>query len=96
MCQGLLFVQDLETRAELSTRANAEARKRGLDVSSDDYILYVQKYIQPRGIPPKVVEHVILNGEKTFSDNGTFIFNLDGIKVVTNKQGDVVTVMKAR
>ena len=74
-----------QVRAELEARAI----KNGYSRSSDQF----KKYIQPRNIPPSVVEHVIQHGVREINEaKGTLTYILDGVKVVTNIAGDVVTV----
>jgi len=52
--------------------------------------------MQARGIlSPRAVLDVIKNPTKTFSGNttGTSVFIRDNLKVITNKKGDVITVI---
>jgi hypothetical protein len=75
----------LQIRAELESRAI----KNGYPRFSSQF----NKYIQPRNIPPSVVENVIKYGAQEINGaKGTLTHILDGIKVVTNIAGDVVTV----
>ena len=49
--------------------------------------------MQGRGVPPSAVEETIKNGvSKAGKESGTIEHNLPGIKVITNSNGDVVTV----
>ena len=55
---------------------------------------FVQKYVDPRNIPPSVIEDAILNttsvpGKMT----GTFVHQTVDVTVVVNETGKVVTVI---
>lgn len=50
--------------------------------------------MQSSGIMPRVVDDVILNGSKVPGRYpGTFLHELDGVRVITNESGGVITVM---
>ena len=77
-----------QVRAELESRAIASGYQR----SSEDF----KKYVQPRNIPPSVVENVIQNGTREINrEKRTLTYILDGVKVVTNSAGDVITVHRS-
>ena len=48
-------------RAELSRRAEALAESKGLQVGTQEYYQFCQKYVDPRNIPPSVIEDAIRN-----------------------------------
>jgi len=74
-----------QVRAELEARAI----RKGFSKSSKEF----EKYVQPRNIPPCVVENVIQCGACDANGiRGTLTYILDGVKVVTNIAGDVITV----
>jgi hypothetical protein len=71
------------------------AKSKGYVVGSDEYIDEIIAYVQPRDIPPSVVENAILS-TKPFIGNkpGTLTYITDDIKVITDFSGKVITVMK--
>ncbi|GAC43356.1 hypothetical protein [Paenibacillus popilliae] len=75
----------LQVRAELEKRALERGFVRGTDRFND--------FVKPRGIPPMVVEDVIKSVKPIPGKNpGTLDYIGNGIKVVTNRSGEVVTV----
>ena len=48
-----------QVRAELSRRAEKSATQRGLKVGTQEYYEYCKKYVDPRNIPPSVIEDAI-------------------------------------
>ena len=48
-------------RAELSRRAEALAESKRLQVGTQEYYQFCQKYVDPRNIPPSVIEDAIRN-----------------------------------
>ena len=75
----------IQVRAELTSRA----LKKGYRPGDPDFI----KYVNPRNIPPIVIEHAIKTGEKIPGRTiDTLVYIGDKVKVVTNLSGDVVTV----
>ena len=48
-----------QVRAELSRRAEKAATQRGLKVETQEYYEYCKKYVDPRNIPPSVIEEAI-------------------------------------
>ena len=58
------------------------------------YSSFVDKYVDPRGIPPSVVEDAIINGTKSPGNKpGTFVYETIDIRVVSNENGDIITVI---
>ena len=49
--------------------------------------------MQERGLTPTVIESTINKGVAVPSRNSTFIYSADGIKVIVNEHGAVVTAM---
>lgn len=82
-------------RAELIRRGAERAKSKGYVVGSDEYIDDIIDYVQPRDIPPSVVENAI-SSTKPFIGNkpGTLTYITDDVKVVTDFSGKVITVMK--
>ncbi|OYD07409.1 DUF4244 domain-containing protein [Paludifilum halophilum] len=75
-----------QVRAELERRA----LKKGLKPGTKRF----KEYIDPRGIPPRVVEDTIKNGKRVPGNTkDTWKYIGDDINVITNKKGDVITVI---
>ena len=81
-------------RAELSKRAEKAAQQKGLEVGTKEYYEYCTKYVDPRNIPPSVIEDAI-SSSKAISGNrpDTFIHETLDVKVVINSNGKVITVI---
>ncbi|MFU2080951.1 hypothetical protein ACLQ91_10370 [Avibacterium endocarditidis] len=90
---NILTIDRKEVKAELSSRAHNLAIKKGLQPGSEKYYSLVKSYIDPRNIPPMVIEDTIKNGVKTISRGNTFMYIGNDIKVITNQNGDVITVI---
>lgn len=83
-----------EVRAEQYARATKLAQDRGLQPGTPEYSTFVDKYVDPRGIPPSVVEDAIANGTQTPGNTpNTFVYDTSDIRVVVNENGDVITVI---
>gem|GEM_PF-3380105 len=83
-----------EVRAELTTRANQRAAEQGLKPGTKEYNDFINKRVDPRGITPSVVEDTIKNGIKTPGNTqGISVYQSDRVRVVTNANGDVITVI---
>ena len=74
-----------EVIEELEKRAIA----RGYAKDSDKF----REYVQPRNIPPSVIEDAIKNGTSKVSQNNSSIFEYltDSVKVFINQAGDVIS-----
>ena len=84
----------IEVRAKLSRRAEKLAKQLGYELGSRDYDNLFLKYVNPRNIPPSVVENAILSTKGIPGKAlGTFIHETSDVKVVVNSSGSVVTVM---
>ena len=72
-------------RAELSRRAEKAAQQKGLEVGTKEYYEYCTKYVDPRNIPPSVIEDAI-SSSKAIPGNrsDTFIHETLDVKVVVN------------
>lgn len=71
-----------EVMAELESRALARARAAGLEPGTPEFGKWWGKYgPDPRNVPPSVIETEIAAPGST------------GVRVITNAQGDVVTVI---
>lgn len=74
----------IENRAKLIQRA----LDLGYEVGSNDF----KNYVNPRGIPPSIVEDVIKNAiPQPGSSPATLEYILDGVTVITNLAGDVIS-----
>ena len=82
-----------EVLAKLQVRAEAQAIKKGYVRGSDKFIEEVKDYIQPRNIPPSVVEDAIQNTKPQLQPNGNYEFNNGRVRVILNDEGSVITVM---
>ena len=81
-------------RAELSKRVDEIADKKGFKPGTKDYMKEFNKYVNPRNIPPLVVEDVISSVKPVLGDEpGTLKYETDYIRVITDFSGKVVTVM---
>ncbi len=69
-------------------------KEHGLQPGTYEYSSFVDKYVDPRGIPPSVVEDAIINGTKSPGNKpGTFVYETIDIRVVFNENGDIITVI---
>ncbi len=84
----------LEVRAELARRAEKSLKERGFKLGTREYMNEYKKYLQPRNIPPMVVEDAINSTPAVFQEStGNFIHETVDVKVIVNSEGSVVTVM---
>ncbi|SDF57329.1 hemagglutinin repeat-containing protein [Sporomusa acidovorans] len=83
-----------EIRAELRTKADKIAGEKGLVPGSKEYNEFINKYVDPRGITPTVVEDAIRNTKPAPGNTpGTFVHENANVRVIVNSNGDVVTVI---
>ncbi|MDQ4679108.1 hypothetical protein, partial [Stenotrophomonas maltophilia group sp. RNC7] len=55
---------------------------------------FINKYVDPRGISPTVIEDAIANGTRTVGNSpGTWVHQTQDVTVITNSTGGVVTVI---
>lgn len=81
-------------RAELSRRAEALAESKGLQVGTPEYYQFCQKYVDPRNIPPSVIEDAIRNTTAVPGHTaGTFVHQTEDVTVIVNDTGKVITVI---
>ena len=81
-------------RAELSRRAEALAKSKGLQVGTPEYYQFCQKYVDPRNIPPSVIEDAIRNTTAVSGHTaGTFVHQTADVTVIVNESGKVITVI---
>ena len=60
-----------------------------------DYSGHAFDRMQERGVTPSVVENAIKNGERTLGNQpGTAVNVFEGVKVVANDNGGVITVTR--
>ena len=83
-----------QVRAELSRRAEEAATQRGFTTGTQEYYEYCKKYVDPRNIPPSVIEDVV-SSTKGIPGNrpDTFIHETVDVKIVINSAGKVITVI---
>lgn len=83
-----------KVRAELYQRAIKIAKEKGLVPQTKEYSTFIEKYVDPRNILPSMIEDAIKN-TKSIPGNrpDTFIHTTDSVKVITNGNGDVITVI---
>ena len=83
-----------QVRAELSRRAEKAAEQLGYKVGSKEYYDFCKKYVDPRNIPPSVIEDAI-SSTKAIAGNkpDIFIHETVDVKVIVNSSGKVVTVI---
>ena len=83
-----------QVRAELSRRVEKSATQRGLKVGTQEYYEYCKKYVDPRNIPPSVIEDAI-SSTKGIPENrpDIFIHETADVKIVNNSAGKVITVI---
>lgn len=83
-----------EVKATLTSRAIKKARELGYKPQTKEYSDFVKKYVDPRNIPPSVIEDAIKNTKKIPENRkGTFIHETQDVKVIINEIGDVITVI---
>jgi prefoldin subunit 5 len=83
-----------EVRAELYKRATNIAKSKGLEPTTKEYSDFVNKYVDPRNIPPMVIEDAVKNTTAIPGNTaGTFLHETESVKVVVNENGDVITVI---
>ena len=81
-------------RAELSRRAERIAEQRGYKVGTKEYNDFCVKYVEPRNIPPSVIEDAIASTKAVVGNRpNTFIHETADVKIVINSSGKVVTVI---
>ena len=81
-------------RAELNRRAEALAKKKGLQVGTPEYYQFCKKYVDPRNIPPLVIEDAIRNtSPEPGHTAGTFVHQTTDVTVIVNETGKVITVI---
>lgn len=81
-------------RAELNSRAIQSAKSQGLQPGTKAYSNFIDKCVDPRGIPPTVIEDAVKNGRRTAGNSsGTWVYKTQDVTVITNNTGGVVTVI---
>ena len=81
-------------KAELYQRATKIAKEKGLVPQTKEYSTFIDKYVDPRNIPPSVIEDAIKNTKPIPGNRpDTFVHATDSVKVIINGNGDVITVI---
>lgn len=84
----------IQVRAELESRAIQKATDIGLKPGTIEFSKFIDKYVDPRNIPPSVIEDAIKNTTSVpgkYAD--TFVHETLDVKVIVNGKGDVITVI---
>ncbi|MEC1539535.1 T7SS effector LXG polymorphic toxin [Bacillus subtilis] len=83
-----------EVKATLTNRAIKKAEELGYKPQTKEFSDFIKKYVDPRDIPPSVIEDAIMNTKKIPGNrNGTFVHETQDVKVIINEAGDVITVI---
>ena len=83
-----------EIKATLTSRAIKKAEELGFKPQTKEFNDFVKKYVDPRNIPPSVIEDAIMNTKKIPGNrSGTFVHETLDVKVIINEAGDVITVI---
>lgn len=83
-----------EVRAKLSSRAIKKAKELGYSPGTKKYSDFVNKYVQPRNIPPSVIEDAIKNHPPIPGNKPDTLMHItDSVQVIVNGNGDVITVI---
>ncbi|QDJ06215.1 T7SS effector LXG polymorphic toxin [Enterococcus faecalis] len=83
-----------DIRAQLHTRAQEIAKGKGYVPGTREYSDFIKKYVQPRNVPPSVIEDAITNGVKISGNQiNTWKFETGDVTVIINDLGDVITVI---
>ncbi|KYG92202.1 hypothetical protein A0U40_04470 [[Bacillus] sp. KCTC 13219] len=83
-----------EVRAALTSRAIEKAKELGYKPQTKEFSDFIKKYVDPRNIPPSVIEDAIMNSKKIPGNrSGTFVHETRDVKVIINEAGDVITVI---
>lgn len=82
-----------QVRAELTKRAHEFLTKKGYEFGSDKYIEKFKEYVNPRNIPPIVIENIIktVKGVPGKYPN-TIDYITEYIHITLNELGDVITI----
>ncbi|WP_342492918.1 T7SS effector LXG polymorphic toxin [Bacillus sp. FSL H8-0516] len=83
-----------EVQATLTSRAIKKAEELGFKPQTKEFSDFIKKYVDPRNIPPSVIEDAIMNTKKIPGNrSGTFVHETMDVKVIINEAGDVITVI---
>lgn len=83
-----------QVRAELSRRAEKAAEQLGYKPGTQKYYEFCKKHVDPRNIPPSVIEDAISSTKPVAGKTaGTFVHETADVKVIVNANGKVVTVI---
>ncbi|MFV5963732.1 hypothetical protein [Bacillus sp. AK25] len=83
-----------EVKATLTSRAIKKAEELGFKPQTKEFSDFIKKYVDPRNIPPSVIEDAIMNTKKIPGNrSGTFVHETLDVKVIINEAGDVITVI---
>ena len=83
-----------KVKATLTSRAIKKAEELGYKPQTKEFSDFIKKYVDPRNIPPSVIEDAIINSKKLPGNrSGTFVHETQDIKVIINETGDIITVI---
>jgi hypothetical protein len=78
----------------LQEKSRKKAIEKGLKVGSEEYYQFCKKYVDPRNIPPSVIEYAISTTKGVAGNTaGTFVHETADVKVIVNSNGKVITVI---
>ena len=80
--------------AQLEKRAIEVANSKGYISGTQEFSDFVKSYVDPRNIPPMVIEDAINNTPAVVGNTiGTYVHETVDVKVIVNEFGDVITVI---
>jgi hypothetical protein len=83
-----------EVQAELHTRAMERANIAGIKPGTEEYNIFINKQVNPRNVPPMVVDDAIRNTPALSGKSpDTYVHQALDVDVIVNKTGDVITVV---
>lgn len=83
-----------QVKATLTSRAVKKAKELEYKPQTKEFSNFIKKYVDPRNIPPSVIEDAIMNTKKIPGNrSGTFVHETKDVKVIINGSGDVITVI---
>jgi hypothetical protein len=83
-----------EVLAHLEKSAIKIANSKGYTSGTKEFCDFVKSYIDPRNVPPMVIEDAITNTAGVAGKTaGTMVYETLDVKVIVNEFGDVVTVI---
>ena len=75
-----------EVKATLTSRAIKKAEELGYKPQTKEFSDFIKKYVDPRNIPPSVIEDAIMNTKKTPGNRRSFVHEAKDVKVIIKNQ----------